>query len=88
MLQLHFIVIHRAPLNSILPLKFPRVGKHSLWGLRMFCILIFEAIIIARLKLHWLSLSTKIQLSALHRLAEGQGSQAGKPKIQERLSVY
>lgn len=54
----------------------------------MFYILNFEAIIIARLKLYWLSLCTKTQLSTLHRLAEGQGSQAGEPKIQERLSVY
>lgn len=83
-----FAAAYSALPNSNLPPEFPRAGKHSPWGLRMFCLSIFEAILIARLKLHWLSLSTKTQLSALHRLAEGQGSQAGKPKIQESLSVY
>lgn len=56
--KLHFPVLHNAFLNNILPLKSPRVGKRSPWGLRMFCILSFEAIIIARLKLHWVYLQT------------------------------
>lgn len=82
-LQSHIVLL----LITVSLFKFPEVGKHSPYSLKIFCILNFEAIIIARLTELAGAIYTN-KLSALHRLAEGQSCQAEKPKIQGRLSVY
>lgn len=77
--------------NSFIHLKFPRAGKHSLWGLRMFCILFFWAQLHCYVKS---ALAEPIYKNtvisppqACRRSGQAGARRRVKTKIQERLCI-